>query len=236
MGRAFEFRRERKEKRWDKMAKTFTKYGKLIAMAVKAGGSEIDNNAKLRVIIQNAKGENMPKDRIENAIARASSKDADSFSEVVYEGYGPYGIGILVECATDNPTRTVANVRMYFNRNNGELGKTGSLDFAFTRRGVFRVTPGEHKMEDLEFSLIDFGLEEIYEDEGNFVILTAFQDFGLMQKGLEEFKIELIKAESQRIPNTTTKLTPEQEDEILDLIDKFEQDDDVSAVYHTMGN
>jgi YebC/PmpR family DNA-binding regulatory protein len=235
MGRAFEFRRERKEKRWDKMAKTFTKYGKLIAMAVKAGGSEIENNAKLRVIIQNAKGENMPKDRIENAIARASSKDADSFSEVVYEGYGPYGIGILVECATDNPTRTVANVRMYFNRNNGELGKTGSLDFAFIRRGVFRVKPGEHKMEDLEFSLIDFGLEEIYEDEGNFVILTAFQDFGLMQKGLEEFKIELIKAESQRIPNTTTKLTPEQEEEILDLIDKFEQDDDVSAVYHTMG-
>ena len=144
--------------------------------------------------------------------------------------------GILVECATDNPTRTVANVRMYFNRNNGELGKTGSLDFAFTRRGVFRIIPGEHKMEDLEFSLIDFGLEEIYEDEGNYVILTAFQDFGLMQKGLEEFKIELIKAESQRIPNTTTKLTPEQEEEILDLIDKFEQDDDVSAVYHTMGN
>lgn len=235
MGRAFEFRRERKEKRWDKMAKTFTKYGKLISIAVKSAGPDPENNPKLRQIIQNAKSENMPKDRIENAIAKATSKENDNIQEVVYEGYGPYGIAILVECTSNNPTRTVANIRMYFNRGGGELGKTGSLDFVFTRRGVFRIKPGSYKLEDLELSLIDFGLEEIYADGEELVILTDFKDFGLMQKGLEEMKIECVKSELQRIPNNTTKLTQEQEEEILDLVDKFEQDEDVSAVYHTLG-
>jgi YebC/PmpR family DNA-binding regulatory protein len=236
MGRAFEFRRERKEKRWDKMAKTFTKYGKLIAMAVKASGPDPENNPKLRAIIANAKSENMPKDRIENAIHRASSKDANSFSEVVYEGYGPHGVAILIETATDNPTRTVANVRMHFNRGGGELGKTGSLDFIFNRKGVFKVSATPDMLEELELDLIDFGLEEIYADAEELVIITAFQDFGAMQKALEDKKIEVRSAQLQRIPTTTKPITPEQEEEVLDLVDKFEQDEDVSAVYHNIAN
>jgi YebC/PmpR family DNA-binding regulatory protein len=236
MGRAFEFRRERKEKRWDKMAKTFTKYGRLIAMAVKAGGGDPDTNSKLRAVIQNAKSENMPKDRIENAIARASNKDESNFQEVIYEGKGPHGIGIVIECATDNPTRTVANIRMYFSRNGGELGKTGSLDYLFTRKGVFKIQPPASSLEDMELELIDHGLEDIYADGEQWVIVTAFTDFGNMQKALEERKITVVSAEHQRVPNTTTALTPEQEEEVLELIDKIEQDDDVSAVYHTMGN
>lgn len=235
MGRAFEFRRGRKEKRWDKMAKTFTKFGKLISIAVKASGPDPAGNPKLRVIIQNAKSENMPKDRIEAAIAKAAGKDASTFSEVVYEGYGPYGIGILAECATDNPTRTVANIRMYFTRNGGELQKTGSLDFAFERKGVFKLNPEGLNLEDVELDLIDSGLEEVYKDaEGNFVIMTDFKDFGMMQKALEEKGINVLSSDLQRIPTTTKKLTEEQEEEIFDLLDKFEQDEDVSAVYHTM--
>lgn len=236
MGRAFEFRRERKEKRWDKMAKTFTKYGRLIAKAVKSGGGDITTNAKLRAVIQNAKSENMPKDRIENAIARASNKDESNFQEMVYEGKGPHSIGILIECATDNPTRTVANIRMYFSRNSGELGKTGSLDYLFTRKGVFKIQPPSLAMDELELELIDHGLEDLYADGEQWIIMTAFTDFGNMQKALEEKHITVISAEHQRVPNSTTKLNPEQEEEVLELIDKFEQDDDVSAVYHTMGN
>jgi YebC/PmpR family DNA-binding regulatory protein len=235
MGRAFEFRRGRKEKRWDRMAKTFTKFGKLISIAVKAGGPDLDSNPKLRVIIQNAKNENMPKDRIENAISKAAGKDASTFSEIVYEGYGPYGIGILLECATDNPTRTVANIRMYFTRNGGELQKTGSLDFAFERKSVFKLNPDGLNMEDIELELIDFGLEEIYTDSNGMIVCMAdFKDFGNMQKALEERNISVASSDLQRIPTTTKKLTEEQEEEIYDLLDKFEQDDDVSAVFHTM--
>ena len=235
MGRAFELRRARKEKRWDKMAKTFTKLGREISMAVKQSGPNPDTNARLRVVIQNAKGVNMPKDRVEAAIKKASSKEENDFQEVVYEGKGPYGIGILVETATDNPTRTVANIRMYFNRGNGALGKTGSLDFLFERKGVFKLSAEGLNKEELELELIDFGADEIEEIEGEIYVYTPFTEFGNMQKALEEKGYNVISAEAQRIPNTTTTLSEEQEEEVLALIEKIEEDDDVQAVYHNLG-
>jgi len=236
MGRAFEFRRARKEKRWDWMAKTFTKYGKEISMVVKQGGSDPETNPRLRTIIQNAKTANMPKDRIEAAIKRASSKDDKGYEEVIYEGYGPYGVAILVETATDNPTRTVANIRMYFTRGDGALGKTGSLDFIFTRKGVFRFDAAGLDKEELEFELIDHGLEDIWEEEGEFVVHTPFADFARMQKFLEEKGITVKSAELKRIPNTSVALNEEQEEEIMELIEKFEQDEDVQAVYHNVSD
>jgi YebC/PmpR family DNA-binding regulatory protein len=231
MGRAFEFRKGRKMKRWDAMAKAFTKFGREIAMAVKQSGADPTSNSRLRVAIQNAKGANMPKDRIENAIKRASSKEEKDFEEIVYEGYGPYGVAILVECASDNPTRTVSNVRMYFNRGNGTLGKTGSLDFIFTRKGVFKLAAESANLEELELELIDFGLEEIVKEEDEILIYSSYTDFGTMQKALEDKGIQVINAELKRIPNTTVSLTEAQEDEIMELLDKFEEDDDVQAVY-----
>ncbi len=235
MGRAFEFRRGRKEKRWDWMAKTFTKYGRDISMAVKQGGPDPETNPKLRTIIQNAKTDNMPKDRIESAIKRASSKDEKGYEEVVYEGYGPYGVAILLETATDNPTRTVANLRVYFSRGGGALGKTGSLDFIFTRKGVFKLDASGIDKEELELELIDHGLDEIVEEEGEIIVYSSFPHFSDMQRFLEEKGIEVKSATLQRIPNTYVSLSPEQEDEIMNLIDKFEQDDDVQAVYHNVG-
>jgi len=235
MGRAFELRRARKEKRWDKMAKTFTKLGREISMAVKQSGPNPDTNARLRVVIQNAKGVNMPKDRVEAAIKKASSKEESDFQEVVYEGKGPYGIGILVETATDNPTRTVANIRMYFSRGNGALGKTGSLDFLFDRKGVFKLSAEGLNKEELELELIDFGADEIEEIEGEIYVYTPFTEFGNMQKALEEKGYNVISAEAQRIPTSTTTLTEEQEEEVLALIEKIEEDDDVQAVYHNLG-
>jgi YebC/PmpR family DNA-binding regulatory protein len=234
MGRAFEARRGKKEKRWDWMSKTFTRYGREIAMAVKAGGPDPDTNTKLRLIIQNAKNANMPKDRIEAAIKRASSKDEGNFEEVVYEGYGPHGVAIVVETATDNPTRTVAMVRMHFNRSGGSLGKTGSLDFIFQRKGVFELNPQGLNLEELELELIDFGAEEVYEHDGKIIVQTSFTDFGAMQKALEERNIPIIKAELQRIPTSYAEVTDEQAEEILELVDKFEQEDDVTAVFHNM--
>ncbi len=234
MGRAFEFRRARKEKRWDKMAKAFTKIGREIAMAVKQGGPEPETNPRLRVAIQNGKGVNMPKDRIESAIKRASSKDAGDYHEVVYEGYGPHGVAIVVETATDNPTRTVANIRSYFTRGGGSLGTSGSLDFMFVRKGVFKVSPEGVNMEELELDLIDFGAEDIQVEEDGIYIYTQFSDFGAMQKALEERKLNVVSAELQRIPTTVTELSEEQEDEIMNLIDKIEEDDDVQSVYHTV--
>lgn len=218
-------------KRWDAMAKAFTKFGREIAMAVKQSGADPTSNSRLRVAIQNAKGANMPKDRIENAIKRASSKEEKDFEEIVYEGYGPYGVAILVECASDNPTRTVSNVRMYFNRGNGTLGKTGSLDFIFTRKGVFKLAAESANLEELELELIDFGLEEIVKEEDEILIYSSYTDFGTMQKALEDKGIQVINAELKRIPNTTVSLTEAQEDEIMELLDKFEEDDDVQAVY-----
>lgn len=234
MGRAFEFRKARKFKRWDAMAKAFTKLGREIAMSVKQGGPDPDSNPRLRTAIQNAKGLNMPKDRVESAIKRASSKDEKDFQEIVYEGYGPHGIAILVETATDNPVRTVANVRLYFNKLHGTLGKTGSLDFLFDRKGVFRLSAEGVNIEDLELELIDFGAEDIFQDENEIMVYTAFTDFSGMSKALEKKGINVINAELQRIPNDTTELNEEQENEVMALIDKLEEDDDVQAVYHNM--
>jgi YebC/PmpR family DNA-binding regulatory protein len=234
MGRAFEFRRARKEKRWDWMAKTFTRIGKEISMVVKQGGPDPETNPRLRTVLQNAKTNNMPKDRVEAAIKRASSKDEKDFEEVIYEGYGPYGVAILVETATDNPTRTVANVRMYFTRGGGALGKTGSLDFVFTRKGVFRFDAAGLDRDELELEGIDHGLEEIFEEEGELVVYTPYTEFSRMQKFLEEKGIAVKNAQLQRIPTSSVALTGEQEDEIMELIEKFEQDDDVQAVYHNV--
>jgi YebC/PmpR family DNA-binding regulatory protein len=240
MGRAFEFRKERKFKRWAKMAVQFTRLGKEIVMAVKAGGANPDGNSRLRTAMQNAKAVNMPKDRVEAAIKRASNKDESNYEELVYEGYAAHGVAILIETATDNTNRTVANVRSYFNKCDGNLGKTGSLDFIFTRQSVFRFEPGEVDLEELEFELIDAGLEEIYVEEGEegkdiAVIHTAFEDFGKMQKALEEKGIEVISAKLERVAQSTAEVNEEQAVDVLKLIDKLEEDDDVQAVYHNMG-
>ncbi len=216
------------------MAKAFTRLGREIVMAVKQGGPSVDTNARLRTAVNNAKGVNMPKDRIDAAIKRASGKEGSDYEEIVYEGYGPYGIAILMECATDNSTRTVATVRSLMTRAGGALGKTGSLDFIFDRKGVFKIDGTGLDAEELELELIDFGAEEIVKDENDIFIYTAFTEFGTMQKALEQKNIPVISAESERIPNTTTKLTPEQQEEIYTLVEKLEEDDDVQAVFHNM--
>ena len=234
MGRAYEFRRGRREKRWDWMSKAFTKFGREISMAVKQSGPDPDLNSKLRAIIQNAKTANLPKDRIENAIKKASSKEAGNFEEMVYEGYGPYGVAILIETATDNTTRTVAMVRMHFTRSEGALGKTGSLDFLFERKGVFKINAEGLDKDELELELIDFGADEVEKVDNEIYVYTPFQDFGRVQKALEEKKINVMSSELQRFPTSTVEVTKAQEEEILDLIDKFEQEDDIAAVYHNM--
>lgn len=235
MGRAFEFRKERKFKRWDKMSKVFTKLGKEIVMAVKAGGPDPTSNAKLRTIIQNAKGAQMPKDRIEAAIKRASNKDEKDYEEIVYEGYGPNGIAVIVETSTDNINRTVANVRSYFTKAGGSLGTSGSVSFMFDHKAVFRFTKGEeHDLEELELELIDFGLTDIDENEGEIFVYTEFEDFGTMQKALEEKGIEVISADFQRFPTTLTELNEEQEEVINKMVEKMEEDDDVNNVYTNM--
>ncbi len=235
MGRIFEKRKHKMFARYDRMAKAFTRIGREIAIAVKAGGPDPEYNPRLRTAVQNAKGLNMPKDRIENAIKKASTKEEGNFEEITYEGYGPYGVAILVETATDNPVRTVANVRMHFNRGNGALGKTGSLDFMFLRKGVFRiVNDGKINTDELELELIDFGLDSLEVDDEEILIYTAFEDYGKMAKALEDRKIEVKKSAAERIPTTFVELTEEQQDEILQLIDRFEEDDDVQAVYHNL--
>lgn len=234
MGRVFEKRKYKMFARYDKMAKGFTRAGKEIAIAVKLGGPDPQGNSRLRVAIQNAKGINMPKDRIDAAIKRASSKDEKGLDEIVYEGKGPFGVGILIECATDNPTRTVANVRMNFNRNGGELGKTGSLDYLFERKGVFRIKRENINPEELELELIDFGADEIESDAEEIVIYTAFTDFGNMQKALEGKKLNIISSELERIPTSTVELSEEQIAEVMTLVEKLEEDDDVQNVYHNM--
>ncbi len=234
MGRVFEKRKYKMFARYDKMAKGFTRAGKEIAIAVKLGGAEPQGNSRLRVAIQNAKGINMPKDRIDAAIKRASSKDEKGLEEVVYEGKAAHGIGILIECATDNPTRTVANVRMNFNRHGGELGKTGSLDYLFERKGVFKIKNENVNLEDLEFELIDFGAEEIETDEDALVIYTAFSDFGKMQKALETKHLNIISSELERVPTSTVELSDAEIEEVMVLIGKLEEDDDVQNVYHNL--
>lgn len=235
MGRIFEVRKATMFARWDRMAKQFTRIGKEIAIAVKAGGPNPDYNPALRRCIQNAKGVNMPKDRIEAAIKRASDKSAAGFEEVVYEGYAPHGVAVMVETATDNPTRTVANIRMHFNRGGGNMGTSGSVAFLFSRMGVFKIKNEGQNLEELELELIDHGLEEIGEDaEGNIIIQTAFSDFGNMSKALEEKNIIPISAELHRLPSTTMELNEDQGKEVLELVDKLEQDDDVQQVFHNL--
>ncbi len=234
MGRAFEFRKARKMKRWDKMSKAFTKIGREIAIAVRLGGPDPEGNSRLRMAITNAKGVNMPKDRIEGAIKRASSKDQEAFQEIVYEGYGPSGVPMVVECATDNPTRTVANVRSAFVRSGGQLATTGSLDFLFERKGVFKFPKGDHDVDELELELIDFGVEELSVEEGEITLITSFADFVQMSRALEERTVQVSSAELQRLPTVFKELTEEAEEPVFELIDKLEEDDDVQAVYHNL--
>lgn len=234
MGRAFELRRGRKEKRWGKMSKAFTRLGKEIAISVKIGGGDPAGNPRLRVAIQNAKGVNMPKDRIEAAIKRASSRDEKDFQEIVYEGYAPNGIAVVMECATDNPTRTVANIRHYLTKVGGSLATSGSLDFLFDRQGVFVMNAEGINLEDLELELIDFGAEEIAQDEDEIYVYTSFADFIGMQRALEERGIAVTSADVQRIPTNTVELTDEQAEVVNTLLEKIEEDEDVQAVFHNM--
>ena len=219
-------------KRWAAMSKAFTRISKEVTMAVKEGGPNPDSNFRLKTAMQNAKGVNMPKEKVEGAIKRASDKSAKDYAEVVYEGYGPHGVAILIETATDNTTRTVAAVRMHLSRAEGELGKTGSLNHIFERKGVFRLPAEGVNLEDLELELIDFGADEIFEDEGEIIIHTAFTDFGAMQKALDARGITVTNSELQRIPLSTVEISDEQYEDIEALVEKIEEDDDVQAVYH----
>ena len=232
MGRAFEYRRASKEARWDKMSKLFPKLGKAITVAAKEGGQDPEMNAKLRTAIQNAKAQNMPKDNIEAAIKRAAGKDAAVYEEIVYEGKGPYGVLIMVECATDNNTRTVANIKSYFNRYNGALVPSGSLEFMFSHKAVFEFEKTDSiDVEELELELIDFGLEEIEVAENMVYAYGDYTSFGNLNKAFEEKGIELTKASLQRFPTTPVEFSEEQLAEIEKLIDKIEDDDDVQAVF-----
>ena len=232
MGRAFEYRRAAKEKRWDKMSKVFPKLAKAITVAAKEGGSDPDMNAKLRTAIQNAKAENMPKDNIENAIKRADGKDAVNFTEVNYEGKGPHGVLVFVECATDNTTRTVANVKSYFSKLGGQLVPTGSLEFMFDRKAVFEFEkPEDLDVEELELELIDAGLDEIEHNDNTYYAYADYTHFGDLSQAFEERKIDIKKASLQRIPNSAVDFDDEQMDEVEKLIDRLEDDDDVQAVY-----
>lgn len=232
MGRAFEYRRAAKEKRWDKMSKVFPKLAKAITVAAKEGGADPDMNAKLRTAIQNAKAENMPKDNIENAIKRAAGKDAAEYTEVNYEGKGPHGVLVFVECATDNTTRTVANVKSYFSKLGGQLVPTGSLEFMFDRKAVFEFEKPEGlDIEALELELIDAGLQEIEENEGVLYAYADYTNFGSLSQAFEEKNIDIKKASLQRIPNSAVEFTEEQMEDVEKLIDRLEDDDDVQAVY-----
>lgn len=234
MGRVFEKRKHKMFARFAKMAKTFTRIGKEIAMAAKQGGGDPDTNSRLRLVIQNAKAVNMPKVNIDAAIKRATNKDMKDYEEMIYEGYGPHGVAIVIETATDNPTRTVANVRHCFSKGEGTLGKTGSLDFMFDRKGVFEIELGTRNLEELELELIDHGLEEIDQDGNKVIITVPFTEFGNMQKALEEKKITVVSSDKERVPNTFKEVTPEQEAEVQKLIDLLEDDDDVQNVFHNM--
>jgi YebC/PmpR family DNA-binding regulatory protein len=238
MGRAFEFRKARKFKRWGQMAKTFTKIGKDIVIAVKAGGGDPASNSRLRAIIQNAKAVNMPKENVERAIKRATSKDQEDYKEIVYEGYAMHGIAILVETTTDNINRTVANIRSSFTKCGGSLGTTGMLDFIFARKSVFKITAKpEIDLEELEFELIDLGGDEVFLDEetNQINIYGEFTAFGGIQKFLEERGYELMGADFERIPDETKELSDAQVADVEKLIERLEEDDDVQNVYHNMG-
>lgn len=234
MGRAFEFRKDRKMKRWAGMAKTFTRIGREIAMAVKSGGTNPEYNPRLRAAITNAKAANMPKSNVENAINKADAKDAENFQEVIYEGYAAHGIAVLVETATNNPTRTVANVRMYFDRCGGLLGNSGSVGFMFSRKGVFKAKSEGQNWDDLELELIDAGLEEMRVEEDEVVLFTDFKDFGAMTKALSDRGIEPTSSQLEWLPGDTKKIEDSQVEQVIKLIDRLEEDDDVMNVFHTM--
>lgn len=235
MGRAFEYRKATKMKRWGNMARVFTKLGKQITIAVRESGPDPETNPRLRVLIQQSKKENMPKENVERAVKKATSKDESDYKEMVYEGYGPFGIAIVVETATDNPTRTVANVRSYFNRHGGSLGTTGSLQFLFDHKCVFKIAPKEGiSIDDLELELIDFGVDELAEDEGDIILYGEFQSYSSIQKYLEENEFEIHSAEFERIPNDMKELDEEQKAQVQKLLDKIEDDEDVQNVFHNM--
>lgn len=240
MGRIFEVRKATMFARWDRMAKQFTRIGKEIAIAVKAGGPDPNTNPALRRCFQNAKAVNMPKDRVEAAIKRAMGKEMENYEEILYEGYGPHGVAILVETATDNHVRTVANIKSHFNKGGGALGNSGSVAFQFKKMGVFKLKPEGLNTEELEFDLIDHGLEEMGDGTGEngesiLVLRCAFNDFGKMQKALEEKNITTISAEVEWIPMTTVPLNDSQAEEVSKLVERLEQDDDVQKVFHNMG-
>ncbi|MDG4945503.1 YebC/PmpR family DNA-binding transcriptional regulator [Weeksellaceae bacterium KMM 9713] len=236
MGRAFEYRKAAKFARWDRMAKQFSRIGKEINMAVKEGGPDPESNPALRRAIQNAKGVNMPKDNVERAIKKASGADAEVYDIITFEGYAPHGIGIFVECTTNNNNRTVANVRAIFNKVGGNLGKTGEIAFLFDRKGVFTIEEDKINMDwdDFELEMIDAGADDIEKEEGLVTVYSNFEDFGNISHKLDDLKIDVQNAELQRIPTVTKELPIEQGKEILDIIDRFEQDDDVQNVYHTL--
>jgi len=239
MGRIFETRKHTMFARWDRMAKQFARIGKEITIAVKAGGPDPVNNPMLRRVVQNARAVNMPKDKVESAIKRAAGKEAETFEEIVYEGYAPHGVAVMVETATDNTTRTVSNIRTHFNKGGGTLGGAGSVAFQFKRMGVFRLNPEGLDPDDLELELIDHGLEEMGESTGEkgepqLVLRCSFNDFGLLQKALEDRGITPLSAESEYIPTTPVELPEDQATEVLKLVDRLEQDDDVQKVSHNL--
>ena len=234
MGRAFEFRKARKMKRWSAMSKAFTRIGKDIVMAVKEGGPDPDSNSRLRAVIQNAKSVNMPKDNVERAIKKASEKGQGDYKEVIFEGYAPHGIAILVETATDNNTRTVANVRSYFNKCDGSLGTSGSVVFMFDHTCNFRINAEGLDAEEVEFEFIDFGAEEVFADDDGILIYAPFESFGAIQEELESRDIEILSSGFERIPQVTKVLTSDHVADVDKLLEKLEEDDDVQNVYHTM--
>jgi len=234
MGRAFEYRKERKFKRWANMAKVFTKIGREIAIAVRDGGADPEYNSRLRLAVQNAKLANMPKVNVENAIKRAASKEAENYDEVVYEGYAPHGVAVVVETATNNTNRTVANIRHIFSKNGGSMGVSGSVDYMFTRKGQFKIKAEGVNPEELELELIDHGLDDMQQEDEHIVLYCSFEDYGSMQKALEDRKIEVQSAELLRFPSHTKELSDEQAEEVIKLIEKLEEDEDVINVFHNM--
>ena len=234
MGRAFEFRKARKMKRWSAMAKTFTRIGKDIVMAIKEGGPDPATNSRLRAVIQNAKAANMPKENVERAIKKASDKDQSDYKEVLFEGYAPHGIAVLIETATDNNNRTVANIRSYFNKCNGNMGTSGSVEFMFDHTCNFRINGEGLDLEEMELEFIDFGVEEIFQDDDGVLIYAPFESFGAIQKELESRDIEILSSGFERIPQVTKKLGGEELADVEKLLEKLEEDDDVQNVYHSM--
>lgn len=237
MGRAFEYRKAKKMARWGKMAVTFTRIGKEISMAVKSGGPNPDTNTRLRLAIQNAKVANMPKDNVDRAIKKASSKEDKDFDEILYEGFGPHGVAFLVETATDNTNRTVANVRSHFNKCGGALGNSGSVEFLFEHKAFFTIDISGRDIEEVELELIDAGLEEIGNEEGESYVQVGFTDFGKMQQTLDSLNIPILSSEKERIPMTYKEdLSEEQRADIEKLIERLEEDEDVQAVFHNMSD